>query len=390
VLQSIFGGFQRYDYNAYVLIGSNPLRLVLIIILLFLGFGIREMMVLHIAILLLGVLIGLGLLRRLMPLKSLFSPLLLDAGMRKRALKYALTMAGVIVIYYLLYQLTEVFFIGLYCPIEEVGFYNIAARLASMSMTLIPTAFTFVLLPAIAEQFGKGDMEKIKTINNISVRYLIIVALFLSAIQISLARPIITLLYGADYAPSVMLMQILTLPFALGSIAQVSSAVISGINQPGYILKTGVFLVLLSIGLDLWLIPRYGVTGAAVASSVSRFLSLPLYTVFTSRKTGGTWPVMDSIKITLISAVMGVGLFFIQSHLGIVLSLVVGIPAGVAIYVIGILACRIIRKEDMDILRKTETSIPHVLRKGYIAIINFVEKFIGQGGSSQPTIAKKG
>jgi O-antigen/teichoic acid export membrane protein len=373
-LQSIFAGFQRYDYGAYVFLGSNPLRMILIIVLMVLGFGVREVMILYIAMLCLGVFIGLSLLRRLMPFKELLSPLLLKADVRNRALKYALAMAGVISVNYLLYQQIEVFFIGLYCPVAEVGFYNLAARLAAMSMTLIPSAFAIVLLPAIAEQFGKGDMEKIRTIYLASIRCLMVVSLFLTAAQIALARPLIILLYGADYVPSVILMQILILPFALASIAQAGSAVISGINQPGYILKTGLVLVVLSIGLDIWIIPKHGVMGAAIASSIPRFLCLPLYAFFVSRKTGVTWPVVDTLKIVLISAITGGVLFILQSHLGTILSLVVGIPVGIVLYVVGISASRVIRSPDLVILKRAENSMPRVLRKSYAIMLGVVER----------------
>jgi O-antigen/teichoic acid export membrane protein len=378
-MQGVFGGFQRYDYSAITFLAASTPRLISIVILLALGFGVRQILFLHISILVLGVFIAFSFLKRLMPLKSIFQPLTLETATRNRAIKYALTMAGVIGINYLLYQQIEVFFIGLYCPVEQVGFYNLAVRLAMISNTLIPSAFSFVLLPAIAEQFGRGDIERIKAISRNSVRYLMMIALFLAAVQIALARPLITFLYGAEYAPSILLMQIVIVPFALGSIAQAISAVISGINEPGYILKTGVFLAVLSIGLDLWLIPRHGVTGAAIASSIPRFLCLPVYAFFAFRKTGVTWPFKDSIKVIIVAAITCLVLFILQSHTGTIVGLIAGIIAGVVLYTSGILGSRLISEQDLSMLRRAGNSVPSVLRNQYLAVIGLIEKIAAVG-----------
>jgi O-antigen/teichoic acid export membrane protein len=375
-LISIFAGFQKFDYGAYVTLGTGPLRLVLIIVLIALGFGVRELLILHTAILVLGVVVGLILLHRLIPLKELFPRSLLNTATKKRALQYALTWAGILGVDYLAYNQAAVFFIGLYCPVDEVGFYNLATRMSSMLMALLPSVLAAVLLPAIAEQFGKGDMGKIRTIYLASARYLMMVALPLAAGGIALTSPIITLLYGVDYAPAIILMQIVILPLAIFNIGHAAGAVIFGINRPGFILKVNIILALVTIGLSLWLIPRYGVLGAAVAGSVPQVLNVALGINFVSRKIGATWPWRDALKITLASSIMGLAVYALQGRLGVVLSVGVGIPLGVVIYVLAILVFREIRNQDLVLLKGIENSLPLLLRKCYAPLIRLVERIM--------------
>jgi O-antigen/teichoic acid export membrane protein len=373
---SIFRGFQKYEYTAYVQLGTGPLRFVLIIVFMVLGFNILEVLTINIAVSAVGSLIGLLLLRRLMPLKNLLLGSLPDTAIRKRALKYAMTMVGIIIVDYLAYRQAEVFLIGLYCPVEEVGFYRLAFNLVDMSMMLIPAAFAAVLLPAIAEQFGKGDMEKLRMISITSARCLMMVALPMAAGMIALASPIITLLYGADYTPAIILLQILVVPMAIFNIAGPASAVIFGINRPGFSLKINVGMALLNISLNVWLISHYGILGAAMGKSVPLILGAVLYIAFASRKIGTAWPVRDTIKIATASLFMGMVVYTLQSRLDAVPSLALCIPLGIIIYIIAIFFLRVIGKQDIDILKRIQGSLPTTLRKSYSVMLNLVETLV--------------
>lgn len=376
-LIAIFSGFQKYEYNAYIILGSNPLRAILLIALAFLGFGIRELLIANILAWVVGMFIGVFLLRRLIPLKALIRPSPLNPALRKSVLKYALTMTGVLCLSYLLWDQAEVLLLGLYRPVGEVGFYTLACKLPSIAMVLIPSVLGTVLLPSVAEQFGKGDTEKLKIIYLTSARYLMTLALPLAAGGIALAKPIVTLVYGVDYAPVIILMQILFIPFAIRPVVQGAAITLEGINQPTFLFGAGLFLGGLNIGLNLWLIPRYGVLGAAIASSASRFLSLFPYIWFASRKIGTTWPLADTPKIGAASVIMGLALFGLQIHLDAALSLALGIPLGLVLYAIAILFFRVVHKQDLNILRGIQGSLPLALRKHYATFIGVAERLAG-------------
>ncbi len=375
-LPSIFAGFQNYKYAALVVLGTGPLRVVLVIIFLMLGAGVWELLILNIAVLVLGAIIGFVLLGRLMPIGELLSRTPIEAVIRNRSLKYALTMAALLGVDYLAYKEVQIFFIGLYAPVQEVGFYTLASRLASVSVTLIPTALAFVLLPAVAEQYGKGNNKTIQMIYLTSARYLMMAALPLAAGGIALAGPLITLLYGAEYAPAAVLMQILVVPFALGSMGQAAAAVVLGINRAGFILKINIFLALVNIGLSLWLIPRYGVMGAAVASSAPRVLILFPSVWFVAKQIGVVWPVRSTIKISVASLIMGLAVYALQRHVGAMLSLALGVPLGIAVYGLAILTLGVIGEQDLSVLRRIQQSFPVKMRRGSAPLLKVTEKII--------------
>jgi O-antigen/teichoic acid export membrane protein len=264
----------------------------------------------------------------------------------------------------------------MYRSVEVVGFYNIAHRIPTMAINLAPFVVGQVLLPAVAEQFGKGDMEKIKTIYSTSARYLMLLSLPLAAGGIALAKPIINLLFGSGYEPAVILMQIVFVPFAMRGFYQAVSSVIYGIKEPAFLLKIGVILVVMSVGLNFWLIPKYGAIGAVIATGIPRVLSLPIYIRFVSKKIGEPWPLRATVKITLASLIMGVAVYTLQTQLGVVLSLVLGVSLGIVVYIAAVFLLRIIDKRDLALLEKVQESIPRRLRKPYRSLLKLAKRIM--------------
>jgi O-antigen/teichoic acid export membrane protein len=113
-LIAIFKGFQKFEYSLYVSLITSPLRLILVVIFMALGFGVMTVIIISIVTVTVGAIFGFFLLRRLVPLRSLFSSSLLSSERKKQALRYSLIIAGMMVLGYLLSQETEIFFIGLY------------------------------------------------------------------------------------------------------------------------------------------------------------------------------------------------------------------------------------------------------------------------------------
>lgn len=373
---SIFRGFQRYEYASYVILGTSPLRLILIVALLFLGYGLREVLIVQIGTFSLGIFIGIYFLRRIIPLKELLTrtPFLVESALMKQVLRYALTLAGIGFVGYLAFNQLSTLFIERYCPVEQVGFFRLATKLVSMPMQLLPTAFSFVLTPAIAEQFGKGDMEKIKTIYITSVRYMMMFALPVEVGMIALASPIVRLFYGAEFIPVILLMQIMLIPSVMRPLSQVALAVFYGTNRPGFIFTLNGVFACISIGLSLWLIPRYGALGAAIICALPIHFALMIH--FASKKIGASWPVRDTIKIVMASLVMGLAVFALQSQLGVIPSLALGIPSGVAIYFAAIFLLGVVRKEDLTTLKHVQGCLPKPMRKPYIRFSGLVEKIL--------------
>jgi O-antigen/teichoic acid export membrane protein len=374
-LDGIFLGYQKYEYSALVALILNVLRTLSIIVLGALGFGVTTILYAYMVTWGIGFIIEIFLVNKILPIREIMKSPGLDTVRRNSAIKYSLAALGILGVDYVLWQNAEIFFLKMYYPVEEVGFYTIAQRIPSMVIALVPFVLGTVLMPAISEQFGKGDMEKIRQIYKTSSRYLMILSFPIAAAGIALARPLITVLFGDEYSSAIILMQIIFIPFAMRGLTHAVSSVIYGIKEPVFLLRMGVVLVCISLGLNLWLIPKYGTMGAVIGTSIPRLIALPLYIRFVSRKIQVPWPLKDTLKITCISIIMGLILFVIQYFLSDILGLVIGICLGIVIYFSSLFIFRLIKTQDLKNLRQVADRLPKKLRSKYLTLIDRLDKF---------------
>lgn len=376
LIVSIFSGFQKYEYGAYLIVGTHLVRAVGIVIVVILGMGIKEVLWASIGSWVLGIFIGLFLLRRLVPLGSIlalpsFTPTV------KQGLKYSLIMWGVFAINFFLFQKVEILFLGIFDPGKAVAFYTIAFLVSGSTIGVILQVFSTVLIPAVSEQVGRGDMDRVRSIYLTSARYLMILGIPLAIGGIMLAGPIIRLIYGIEYEPAIPLIQILFIPFTFLAIANSATSVILGVNRPSFVLKVGLGLAVISLGMDLWLIPAYSATGAAIGSSIGRIIAPILYILYASRECQVRWPIKDTLKIAISALIMGAIVFVIEREIpSSAISIVVCVPLGVVIHFALIILFKVVQTEDIYILRKIQVGLPGFPRRVYTGALDFVEKLV--------------
>ncbi len=151
----------------------------------------------------------------------------------------------------------------------ENGFYSTAVSCASM------TAFVFVaLIDSFAPMIYESKKKDYKAFeNNITVLYRIIIysALFQSAVFTILAKPIVFILYGAEYAPAASLLQVVTWYTTFSYLGSARSIWVLAENKHQYLWVINLSGALLNVVGNYSLIPVLGACGAAIASIVTQF-----------------------------------------------------------------------------------------------------------------------
>ncbi len=368
LFHSISSGLQKFQYVAIQSLVTTPIRFLLALLLLYLGFAAMGQLALDLLIWVLGLGVGAYLLNRSVALRSLLHAPLAAEGVA-RAQRYAMAMTGILLAEYLLWERSEVLLLGFFRPDQEVGFYTLGVKLPRFLMALIPAILAGVLLPTLSEQFGKKDMAKLKAVYTTSARYLMILALPLAAGGIALAAPLVKVLYGAEYAPVVRIMAIVFLPAACLVFVTLCRQVLYAIDKPTYALRVILLLAPLNIGLNLIFIPHYGILGAAIVSSSLQLLSLPAYIWLVHRETGALWPLADGARTALAASLMGMALFSVYLLWGTVPALVLAPPLGVPAYFLGLVAFGALRREDLDILTRATEALPPWLAGPYKRVL---------------------
>jgi O-antigen/teichoic acid export membrane protein len=145
-----------------------------------------------------------------------------------------------------------------------LGTYAVASKYAEL-LRLPGTALTWVCYPRLA---GQGATEAARSARRLTLPAL--GAVLLAAVPLLLlAGPVLRLFYGHDFDGAVGPARILVAGMLLAGAAGVASGYLYARGHPGRNSLAMGLGVLVTVVLDLLLIPRFGATGAAVASTAA-------------------------------------------------------------------------------------------------------------------------
>lgn len=239
-------------------------------------------------------------------------------------------------------------FLGYFLTAADVGYYSVATGLGKF-FWVVPQAIQTISYPATAEYWGKKNIWGLQKMLNKSMKYTAL-ALIPAGIAIGFfADEIITGIYGQGFQQSALPLQILLIGTVLFGVFGTSiGGSLAGVNRPDLSLKAAGFSATINIILNVLLIPRFGIMGAAVATAVSlAIMGLVVYalTIKTiSIKARFDW----MIKITVIAS-LAIILFSIFAASNNSIALRVGIILAFSAISLIIL----IEKEEIELLKSS-------------------------------------
>lgn len=164
-------------------------------------------------------------------------------------------------------QKTDIFMIGYFLTNIEVGVYDVALKVGTLSVFIL-TSFNTLFAPRISELYGKERMDQVEQLYKKITNYVISITFFLF-LMILIFNQEIMLIFGRE--------------FLIGSTALViiglGQIVNAGVGSAGYMnMMTGnsqyelyisSVAIFLNVGLNYLMIPTMGINGAATASMLS-------------------------------------------------------------------------------------------------------------------------
>lgn len=173
---------------------------------------------------------------------------------------------------FIVYTQIDKIMIGRMLGIDDVGTYSIAIQLSGVLAILIPP-FQNSIYPKMMELYRK-DYESYKAlylkVNTIFTQ----IYLFISILSIIVVKYLFPYVYNKEYTPAILCYGILTISvfFKANGALQTGHMTLKKITKKSFY-KT-VFGVILNVTLNLILIPKYGIYGSAIATSVTQIFTI--------------------------------------------------------------------------------------------------------------------
>ncbi len=265
----------------------------------------------------------------------------------KQLLRLALPFA-VAAIFVRIYSSADSVMLGKILDDRAVAWYGIPYKF-TFAFQFIPIALAAALFPTVSRTYAQ-DAPRVGALFSAAERYLMLVAFPLVIGMITLARPIILAFYGTDYLPSIPVMQILSLSlltafldFPVGSLLNATH------RQHIQTILMGITMTA-NIGLNFFLIPRFGPVGAAIAAVIGNAILFFGGLIWVPRIIPMPWKQLTAslARISISAILMGILVVLTDRYLPLAAS----IGAGAIVYIGMLFALGEIGRTDVVGLRK--------------------------------------
>jgi O-antigen/teichoic acid export membrane protein len=171
-----------------------------------------------------------------------------------------------------LYSYVDSIMLGKMRGDAETGLYT-AAYKTYEGLTYAASVIASVLTPRLAGLFVT-DRRKHRRLAILGVTGSAGLALAVGIVAYVVAEPLLVLIYGVEFASAAEPFRILCLGLTFVFAIWVLHAVAMSINKEQLLLKTALIGLTVNVGLNLYVIPRIGANGAALATVIGELVSM--------------------------------------------------------------------------------------------------------------------
>jgi len=242
-----------------------------------------------------------------------------------------------------LYTYIDSVMMGYLGMITEVGWYNAAYRI--IIAVLIPIGLISGSFYPVLSNLLEQSKEKIQNVWNYQMELMTLLGLPLVIGGIALAPQIIYFIYSTNFEASILAFQILLIMAGFIFLYRPLYDIMLVFNQQKKMFWITLGGALLNIILNLILIPRYSLYGAAVATVITHSAILLIYLRYTTKLTS-IYPFNLKFLFTFITASIASMVMYVTVTQSIIYNLHIffSILTGALIYIISIFVLKEIGK----------------------------------------------
>lgn len=217
---------------------------------------------------------------------------------------YVVPLAVVAVLETIVWDRSELFFLGLYTTSAEIAFYSLAFGLATKVM-VVPEIAVGALLPTFSALHGSGSSEELARMYRTALRYVALVGAPIATVLAAVAPALIVRLYGEVYLPAAHLLGVLAVVGVLSALRKVAWAALRALGDRRCALTATWVAAALNIALAAVLIPRHGTWGAVIANTAAQLLATVWVFAGMARTHRAGFPALELAKIGAVACVAG-------------------------------------------------------------------------------------
>jgi O-antigen/teichoic acid export membrane protein len=191
----------------------------------------------------------------------------------------------------------DIVMMGSLASAEEAGIFSVAVKVAGLC-SLSNYAITRLAAPAIAEHFCGGDPGTLSRYTRHIARVMFLTTLPLCLVVFLLPSFILGI-FGREFTTGALALQVMVIAQLINAAAGPVGIFLQMTNREKLLQKILLFTVTLHCGINMILIPRFGMMGAAAANAMDLILWNLLAVFFIKRHHNFltvAWPELNILK----------------------------------------------------------------------------------------------
>lgn len=251
----------KFKYSSMITILIRILSASLILLLIFFGASVKELIIVSLIENITNSILAFYFGKRL--IKAVFN---VDFSVCRFIIKNSWPLA-ISTITLMIYLRLDQLLIAHFSGNIAVGYYTASFKLTEQ-LNLIPVYTAAVLFPMLSHIRG-DSLDRFVRISNLSFKYMAMLGVFLGVLLSTFSVTLIILIYGMEFLPAqspftwLVWAQMLRFPnIILGMLINIMNRQKTGMFN-------SIFCAFISIGMNIYLIPLFGMTGAAITSFLS-------------------------------------------------------------------------------------------------------------------------
>lgn len=238
-------------------------------------------------------------------------PIEIDRVFWSKLLKGAIPF-GITGVFVTIYYWIDSVMLSIMAGNEVVGWYNASYKVIFLFLSF-QSLFIVSIFPVLSS-FYKTSKNSLKFAYERSFKYMLILSIPIAVFGTLVADKIILIIYGPDFMPSIVALQILIWTVVFMFLNNISGNFLGSIDQQVIVSKVAAIGAVVNIVLNLVLIPEFSYVGSSFATVFTELLILPMlvYVIHKYDYTNISPLVKDLPKILFSSLIMS--LFIIYFH----------------------------------------------------------------------------
>lgn len=264
-----------------------------------------------------------------------------------------LTITGVMSI---LFSNIDNLMIGYLSTTANVAKYDIAYLLSNF-LVVVLGSFLFLFMPIFSRLHSEGKEDKMKVAYTLVTKWVFIITFPLLLIFVMFPEAVIGLTFGQEYVSGSIALIVLSIGFFSNVATGPNGNALIALGETRFIMFVNIFVAITNLVLNLLLIPRYSILGAAVATASSYALLNILCSLQLHAKTG-IHPLSSSALKLIVGSVFSLAVVYNltpRSSVGEYFWPLIVILAFLFLYLLLVLWLARFTQEELEIVGLIET-----------------------------------